>query len=257
MPSQDDREDPSAAPAEGAPRPASAAEPQPPRAPFAPPVTDPNVLALLNGLSPSVTPPPVQVAGSSGDLAAKFTSPPRSVPGTLPGVGGPGADEAKVIIDPDAAPAKPMPRVRARARAADAETVDGPDRRERGEIDTTFRIRGSNASWAVPLTVLVVVSGIVVAVWLGRSGVEPAPRVTSPVASPSVVVPVLPDPRAVAVPTLTSSVVTPPAPPAPPASALPAEPPVPVPSIRTTPATSPTKPAKPPRRKEDEPERVL
>jgi hypothetical protein len=139
MTRQDQENDPSSPPqadsAEGVPR-----------AAFDPPIENPAVVALLKGLKPSVTPEPMQVAATDGEISASFAGGPRPLP--------PGhkdaetADGPNVVVDLKAAPVK----------KAD------PDK-----LDTTFRIRGRRRALTLPLAVLVLVMGGGIAAWLGRT----------------------------------------------------------------------------------------
>ena len=211
----------------------------PPRAPFDPPVRDPNVLAILKGLNPSVTPIPMEIATTDGELAATFAAGPRGVRRGEPTP----APEASVVVRDES----PPPQARAKAARASADEGTGEN------LNTTFRLRPSRGPNVLPLVAGLLVVGVGVAFWLNRTSVVPEPATAA-----SVVAPVVTTSSRATVP---STAVAPSTTPAPPptvivAPALPEA--VAAPSVSAAPATAPTvKPPKPVKKKEEEPERVL
>jgi len=159
MKERDEKDDASNPAKAGGGRPAPEQNEPAPRAPFAPPVTNPSVLSILNGLNPSVTPVPMAIATTDGEMAASYSGGPRRAPiaEETP------APQASVLVSTPPAKKKGPP---------------SPDR-----VDTTFRIRPRKGSLGVQIAVGVVVGGVLVAVWLGRTtsahAPAPSPSVTS------------------------------------------------------------------------------
>jgi hypothetical protein len=150
-----------------------------PRAPFAPPVTNPSVLSILNGLNPSVTPVPMDIATTDGEMAASYAGAPRRAPiaEETP------APQASVVVRASTPPGQRKKK------------ASSPDR-----VDTTFRIRPRQGSLGVQIAVGVVVGGILVAVWLGRIVVHPPPPPTAPVMAVRLVAAPAPPPAPVPAP---------------------------------------------------------
>lgn len=136
-----------------------------PRAPFAPPVRDPNVLALLNGLNPSVTPVPFQTATTDGELSAKYEGAPREAP---PGAETPQPEPGVVLAPPPPEKKKKPP----------------PDP---ATLESTFRNRPKPFSATVPVAIalLLIVAGV--ALWALRGDTPPVantlPTSTKPTAT--------------------------------------------------------------------------
>ncbi len=204
---------------------------------------DPGVLALLKGLNPSVTPVPMEVSTTDGELAASFAGKPRAA---VQGVATPSPEEAVIIREGDPTPRKPEA--------------------SRERIDTTFRMRDTKPSPVLPLALAALVACAVVAFWLTRSSsveaVLPAPTLPvvaaqAPAPSPA------PDPARAPNPDRDPSLSPAPAPAPAPSLDLAPDPAMPgraAASPQAAPVPPPAaRPAKgsPSRRKEDEPERTL
>jgi hypothetical protein len=244
MTRQDDQSDPS----NPAPPSDRAKDEAAPRAPFQPPVSNPSVLAILKGLNPSVTPVPMEVSSTDGELSASFTSSLREAPHREPTP----VPEASVVVRKSVLP-DAQPKRSSKNAAGSKESKEA--------LTTTFRIRPTDRSSAVVVIVAVLVVGVGIAAWLGRSAAldgiktppaqasappsaNAAPRAPAPPIAPSPIPPPPQAPEAIPPANATDPAVTAPAPPSPKAA----------PS--STPAVKPTKDS-PSRRKEDEPERVL
>jgi hypothetical protein len=154
------RNDDKADPPKPAPPPAEV-----PRAPFAPPVQNPAVLALLNGLNPAVTPVPTLTSTTDGELSAQFEAGPRAAP--LPGETPP--PEASVVVNPEGPKKKKK---------------DPPDP---STLQSTFRNVPRKSS-PVPFVIagLVIVAGVGVALFLRNGDVQ---TTTTPAGAPSVASP--------------------------------------------------------------------
>jgi hypothetical protein len=201
MTRQDQENDPSSPPqadsAEGVPR-----------AAFDPPIENPAVVALLKGLKPSVTPEPMQVAATDGEISASFAGGPRPLP--------PGHKDAETADGPNV-----VVDLKAAVKKAD------PDK-----LDTTFRIRGRRRALTLPLAVLVLVMGGGIAAWLGRTTATGETR-----AQPSAL------PRVTASGPQTRPTQVLDVPPPPPIDTAPIE--APAVSASSPVPTTPTKPARP------------
>jgi hypothetical protein len=219
MKRRDQENDPTSPPD---PRPSPAGEI--PRVPFDPPIENPAVVALLKGLGPSVTPPPLQVSVTDGEISAQYVGGPRAVPH-----GRDATDDAEgnVVLNPNGGAAK------------------GGKVVEAGKLDTTFRIRRRDRSLTWPIAVAIVVVGGGVAAWLGsttdkNSGAPPTVKSAVSVA-PRPAQPFIPPPVE---PTASSSPASAPTPPNTAAT----------PTVRSTPPTSssPQPPGTPdPRKRSD------
>jgi hypothetical protein len=224
------RQDPQLDPSENGPADADAS--RAPLAPFAPPVRDAGVLALLKGLNPPEVPVPTETASTDGELSASFAAGPREAPSAQSTP----APEASVVVGPDRTPDG------ARKKKSKPPSPE--------QLSTTFRLRPSQQSLVVPVALAMLVGGGGAGLWIwGRTSAPttiPAPIVVS-VPTATVPVPSLPPVPPIA-PAVTAAGSDPPADtaraqPAPAASA-------------SVPTAKPSKPA-PTRRKEDEPDRVL
>ena len=198
MKRQDLEKDPSSAPQSRAAPPGE----EVPRASFDPPIENPAVVALLKGLAPSVTPEPMQVSVTDGEISASFAAGPRALAAAKDA---PTLDGPNVVVDLKANP---------------------PKQADPAKLDTTFRIRARQKSFTVPLAILVVLVGAAIASWLGRTTASGPPTTrpqtsAAPVVSASVPpwqsVPAPPVPTATAAPfpsdTATESSPAPTAPP--------------------------------------------
>jgi hypothetical protein len=206
-----------------------------PRAPFAPPVSNPSVLRLLNGLNPSVTPLPMEVASTDGELAASFSAGPRPAPVAEETP----AAEASVVVRP--------------TRGSSTKSPKAPPARDR--VDTTFRLRPQRRALALPIAVGILFLGVVIAAWLGHSNRAPSVAASPPSARVSLAVspvPSVPAPTAAPepVPTVAEPVVAAPVP-------HPAVAPVRAnASPRAAPSVTKPGPRDPSRSKDHEPERA-
>jgi hypothetical protein len=203
-----------------------------PRAAFAPPVTNPSVLSLLNGLSPSMTPVPMAIPTTDGELSASYSAGPRRAPVAEETP----AAEAAVVVSAST-PGK------TRAKAAPS----------RDRVDTTFRLRPRKYALGLPIALSVLIVAVGIAVWLGRvrGAEQAAPSVTPSVSVASPAVPPVQNAVPAPVPAPVESAAQPPVA----ASAVPPAPVTASPSSQAAPVP-PTKRV-PSRRKEDEPVPVL
>ncbi len=222
MTRQDRQSDPSKPPQTGLPDPGQAA----PRAPFAPPIRDPGVLALLKGLNPPENPVPTQTEATDGELSASYSAAPREAPKALDMA----PPEASIVIGPEPPKKKKKP---------------SPEK-----LSSTFQLRERKPTLVVPvlLAMLVGGGGGGVWIWVHTSGTA-ATAASSPRAAVATATPAAP---AASIPPLIV-----PIPPEEPARTDP--PRAAAPSSAPAPSAAPAKPTKsaPPRRKEDEPDRVL